>query len=158
MYAWPFAPACKIRAATTGGSNFRMGRAAASECIPGVVYTDGSMADGPPKFGGVCGRLGWSFVAVDNRGRTVASAHGSPAAWVTTVYGAEVWALFMAATHALPAPRSGPTAKRHSVCSSAAPPLPRPDDRIMPAPGLLYSPPSTTNARTPTSPLCQRPC
>ena len=72
------------------------------DCVDGTLYTDGSMIDGPPHYGGLCGRLGWSFVAISRQGRITASAHGSPPAWITTVYGAEVWALLMAATYALP--------------------------------------------------------
>ena len=71
-------------------------------CVDGILYTDGSMIDGPPSYGGLCGRLGWSFVAMSRQGRVTATAHGSPPAWITTVYGAEVWALLMAATYALP--------------------------------------------------------
>ena len=72
------------------------------DCVDGILYTDGSLIDGLPDYGGLCGRLGWSFVAVNRQGRITASAHGSPPAWITTVYGAEVWALMMAASYALP--------------------------------------------------------
>ena len=71
-------------------------------CVDGVVYTDGSLIDGLPAYGGLCGRLGWSFVAVNLLGRITAAAHGSLPAWVTSVYGAEVWALLMAASCAFP--------------------------------------------------------
>ena len=70
--------------------------------VNGTVYTDGSMIDGPPYLDGLCKRLGWAFVALDRHGRVTASAHGAPAVWVDTVYGAELWALWMAVQHAIP--------------------------------------------------------
>ena len=66
----------------------------ADGCVSGTIYTDGSMVDGPPFLDGLCKRLGWAFVAVDQAGSITASAHGAPAAWIGTVYGAELWALW----------------------------------------------------------------
>ena len=65
--------------------------------IKGKVFTDGSMIDGPPHLDGLCRRLGWSFVALDNVGNITASACGIPAVWIDTVYGAELWAFWQAA-------------------------------------------------------------
>ena len=70
--------------------------------IVGVVYTDGSLIDGDVDFEGTCARLGWSFLAIDDEGRIVAAACGCPPAWVTTIYGAELWAIIMAARCAFP--------------------------------------------------------
>ena len=69
-------------------------------CIFGTVYTDGSTVDGPPYLDGLCKRLSWAFVAVDQGGSITASARGAPAQWIDTVYGAELWALWQAARHA----------------------------------------------------------
>ena len=66
--------------------------------LAGTVYTDGSLIDGAPNHCGVCGRLDWAFVAVNGEGEITASAHGVPPSWVTTIFGAELWTLQMAAT------------------------------------------------------------
>ena len=63
-----------------------------------VVYTDGSMIDGAPRFSGLCARLGWAFVLVDCHGALLAAASGQPPQWVRSVPGAESWALMQAAT------------------------------------------------------------
>ena len=68
----------------------------------GVAYTDGSLIDSEVQFCGLCSRLGWAFVVVDDEGDIIASAHGVPPPWVRTIYGAELWAVHMAAMHALP--------------------------------------------------------
>ncbi len=68
----------------------------------GVADTDGSLLDGPSRHCGLCCRLGWAFVVVDNSGSTIAAAHGVPPPWVTTIHGAELWGLQMAAQLALP--------------------------------------------------------
>ena len=68
--------------------------------VTGTIYTDGSMVDGPPYLDGICRRLAWAFVALDRHGMVTASAHGAPSAWVESIYGAELWALMMAALHA----------------------------------------------------------
>ena len=70
--------------------------------LSGKVYTDGSMIDGPPYFDGLCRRLGWSIVALDQDCNVTASAYCIPAAWIDTVYGAELWAFWQAARLALP--------------------------------------------------------
>ena len=67
-----------------------------------MAYTDGSLIDGPPYHSGMFGRLGWAFVVVDAAGAVIAAAHGVPPPWVRTIHGAELWALQMAAMHALP--------------------------------------------------------
>ncbi len=72
------------------------------DVFTGTAYTDGSLLDGPPQFCGLCGRLGWAFVVLDNAGHVVASAHGVPPPWVTTIHGAELWAVQMATSCALP--------------------------------------------------------
>ncbi len=64
-----------------------------------VVYTDGSMVDGPSRL---TARLGWSFVAVDAQGRIVVSASGVPPPWVRGIAGAEAWALLQAVREAAP--------------------------------------------------------
>ena len=68
----------------------------------GVAYTDGSLLDGPSRHCGLCSRLGWAFVVIDELGEVIAAAHGVPPPWVTTIHGAELWALQMAVQHALP--------------------------------------------------------
>ena len=70
--------------------------------VGGKVYTDGSMIDGPPYLDGRCRRLGWAFVVLDQQGNIIAAAHGAPARWIDTVYGAELWALWQAARLAAP--------------------------------------------------------
>ena len=64
-----------------------------------MVYIDRSQLDGPSKL---LRRVGWSFVAVDRYGKPNTSAYGVPPPWVTTVGGAEVWALFEAGLRAVP--------------------------------------------------------
>ena len=71
-------------------------------CLSGRVYTDGSLIAGPPRLSGTCRRLGWAFVALNDSAEVCASASGVPSSWVTTIYGAELWALHMATLHALP--------------------------------------------------------
>ncbi len=53
-------------------------------------YTDVSRLDGPSAL---LARNGWAFVAVDERGDVVASAHGVPPAWIVDIPGAEAWTL-----------------------------------------------------------------
>ena len=48
--------------------------------VSGTIYTDGSMVDGPPYLDGLCRRLGWAFVAMDQAGSITASAYGALAA------------------------------------------------------------------------------
>ncbi len=67
--------------------------------IEGTVYSDASMLDSTVDG---CQRLGWAFVACDDGGNVVAAAHGVPPRWVTSVTGAEGWALLMAARIAIP--------------------------------------------------------
>ena len=67
--------------------------------LSGKVYTDGSMIDGSPYLDGSCRRLGWSIVALDQDGNVTASAYGTPAAWIDTVYGAELWAFWQRDWH-----------------------------------------------------------
>ena len=69
-----------------------------------TVYTDGSLLDGPTPL---LGRCGWAFVALDAAGVVRASAHGVPPGWITTIFGAETWAILQAVAHA-----SGPSALR----------------------------------------------
>ena len=68
----------------------------------GLVYTDGSLCDGDALFEGHCLALGWSFVALDEDGEIVASAHGTPPWWVSTIYGAELWAIQMVVARIVP--------------------------------------------------------
>ena len=82
--------------------------------IAGVVYTDGSLVDGDVDFEGTCARLGWSFLAINGEGNIVAAACGRPPAWITTIYGAELWAIVMAARYAFP----GGVAELVSDCES----------------------------------------
>ena len=63
-----------------------------------VFYTDGS------RCGGLCAPAashGWSFVARDRDGATLAAAHGTPPQWVQSVTAAETWALAQAAQSSL---------------------------------------------------------
>ena len=66
-------------------------------CKEGVVYTDGSLMDGSHQFAGLCARLGWAFVVVDEDRNVLAVAHGRPPWWVDSIQGAELWALSKAA-------------------------------------------------------------
>jgi hypothetical protein len=68
----------------------------------GTIYTDGSRIDGDVEFEGHCARLGWAFVAVDDAGCVVAAASGRTPDWVLTIFGAELWALWMALIVAVP--------------------------------------------------------
>ena len=68
----------------------------------GTVYTDGSLLDNEGWAEGWTVALGWSFVVVDAAGEVVASAHGCPPGWVTTIYGAELWAVQMVVRHVVP--------------------------------------------------------
>lgn len=70
--------------------------------LEGVVYTDGSLLDNHRSLAGFCKRLGWAFVAMDNQGAILASAHGRVPDWVDTIYGAELWAMQMATSMAMP--------------------------------------------------------
>ena len=63
-----------------------------------TVYTDGSMLDGPTPL---LRRTGWAFVALDEVGRVQASACGVPPAWISTIFGAETWAVLQAVSHAM---------------------------------------------------------
>ena len=62
-------------------------------------YVDGSRIDNQYAS---TERYGWAFVACDSDGVVVAVAYGTPPAWVTSVAGAEAWALLMAALHSYP--------------------------------------------------------
>jgi ribonuclease HI len=59
-----------------------------------VVFTDGSMFDGPGEFEA----LGWGFVAYRG-GRVVAKARGVPPAALHGNYGAELWGLLQGLKH-----------------------------------------------------------
>ena len=72
------------------------------DAFSGIVYTDGSLLDGPAYCGGLCCRLGWAFVVLDSAGAIIAAARGVPPPWVSTIHGAELWALQMAVLHGLP--------------------------------------------------------
>ena len=69
------------------------------------VYTGGSLIDNDPEFQGHCVSLGWAFVVV-RRGVLLAAAHGRPPGWVTTIFGAELWAVRVAMTSLTPGGRS----------------------------------------------------
>ena len=71
-------------------------------------------------------------MALDQRGAITASAHGAPPIWVDIVYGAELWALWMAVQEAargssfrtdclsvLRVFRSGPSAAKSGACKLA---------------------------------------
>ena len=62
-----------------------------------AIYTDGSLLDGPTPL---LRRAGWAFVALDSVGTIMASAHGVPPPWISTIFGAETWAILQAVTHA----------------------------------------------------------
>ncbi len=62
-------------------------------------YTDGSRLDGPSPL---LARNGWAFVAADEHGVVVASAHGLPPPWIVDIPGTESWALLQAAAIAEP--------------------------------------------------------
>jgi len=67
-----------------------------------TVYTDGSMLDGPLPL---IRRTGWAFVALDDDGKVCAIARGVPPPWISTIFGAEVWAILQAV---VVAPALGP--------------------------------------------------
>ena len=52
--------------------------------VTGIIYTDGSMVDGPPYLDGLCKRLGWAFVALDQHGRTVEAPSAGSVAQLTS--------------------------------------------------------------------------
>jgi len=58
-----------------------------------TVYTDGSLLDGP--FAELR-RPGWAFVALDRDGVVQAIARGVPPPWISTIFGAEAWAVLQA--------------------------------------------------------------
>ena len=91
-----------VRIAEEHCESFRWIVQPADGWISGRIYTDGSMVDGPPCLDGLCRRLGWAIVALDDDGNITASACGAPAMWIDTVYGAELWALWQAARLAMP--------------------------------------------------------
>ena len=62
-------------------------------------YSDGSALDGPAYE---LSRCGWAFVAVDERGRTVAAAYGATPPWIRDIGGAEGWAILQAVMVASP--------------------------------------------------------
>ena len=57
------------------------------------IYTDGSMLDGPHVE---VRRTGWAFVALDDDGKVQALARGVPPRWISTIVGAEAWAVLQA--------------------------------------------------------------
>ena len=67
--------------------------------VSGTVYTDGSRLDGPTAR---MRRCGWSFVAVGEDGEITAAAYGVPPEWADNIGAAEAWALYEAASRALP--------------------------------------------------------
>ena len=67
--------------------------------ICACFYTDGSRLDGPSAL---LARNGWAFVAIDEHGEIVASAHGVPPPWIDDIPGTEAWALLQAAQVAEP--------------------------------------------------------
>lgn len=66
--------------------------------IEGTVYSDGFQLDGHSPL---MRRCRWAFVAVDRYGNVIAAAYGLPPSWVSTIGGAEAWALYQAAAHAI---------------------------------------------------------
>ena len=60
-----------------------------------VVYTDGSLLDGPSS---TIARVGFGFWALGPDGRCVAAAYDTPPCWVRTIHGAELWGLYAAAS------------------------------------------------------------
>ena len=59
-----------------------------------TIFTDGSLLDS--KLGNQCLALGWSFVVIGPEGQLCDSAYGVPPRWISTIQGAELWAIFMA--------------------------------------------------------------
>ena len=74
----------------------------ADDVVSGRFYVDGSRIDGEPSFAGMCARHGWAFAAYADDGTLLAVARGRPPAWAEGIHGAELWALFMAATSSDP--------------------------------------------------------
>jgi len=70
--------------------------------LEGDLYTDGSLKDNEACLEGKCVALGWAFVVFDVDGKISAAAHGCPPGWVTTIYGAELWAVQMVMQRAMP--------------------------------------------------------
>ena len=64
-----------------------------------VMYTDGSMVDGPSS---AIGRVGFGIVALNEEGEVTAKAFGTPPGWINTVPGAEAWALYEALRNMVP--------------------------------------------------------
>ena len=62
-----------------------------------VVFTDGSLIDGKVRYG--CQSLGWAFAIINDDGDLIAAAHGVPPQWISTIQGAELWAVRMAMLH-----------------------------------------------------------
>ena len=65
----------------------------------GRIYSDGSRLDGPTAL---LARNGWAFVAVNDDDEIFAIAYGLPPDWIEDIPGTEAWALFQAASLALP--------------------------------------------------------
>ena len=64
--------------------------------VASQLFTDGSLMDSA--LGDICPSLGWGFVALDDCGNVLAAACGVPPPWVTTIQGAELWAIQVAVT------------------------------------------------------------
>ena len=62
-----------------------------------VVFTDGSLQD--RKLPDGCQALGWAFAVVGPEGEYMSAAYGVPPKWLTTIQGAELWAVQMALQH-----------------------------------------------------------
>mgnify|MGYP000585824270 FL=1 len=62
-----------------------------------VVFTDGSLIDGKVRYG--CQSLGWAFAIINDDGDLIAAAHGVPPQCISTIQGAELWAVRMAMLH-----------------------------------------------------------
>ena len=82
------------------------------------IYTICSLTDNSAVYEGHCARLGWAFVAINDGGAVVAAASGSTPGWIATIFGAELWALFMALSVAVPG--SGMHANSSSMRNSTA--------------------------------------
>ena len=70
--------------------------------LEGDLYTDSSLKDNEACLEGKCVALGWAFVVFDVDGRISAAAHGCAPAWMTSIYGAELWAVQMVMPRAMP--------------------------------------------------------
>ena len=64
-------------------------------------YIDGSLLDG---HYGSHGRVGFGILALGADDQILAAGYGTPPAWITTVPGAEAWALYAALRHSITAP------------------------------------------------------